>query len=120
MRYKFNDFEFDSTSLVLKKNGQTLAIRHNEAKVLKLLIEHSDNVVSKEDILSHVWQDKVVSEQAVFQNISHLRSLSVIKPLKPFQNEVINGSLKLTLFMLILKRYKAVSIQIYPTNKQVL
>ena len=84
MRYKFNDFEFDSTSLVLKKNGQTLAIRHNEAKVLKLLIEHSDNVVSKEDILSHVWQDKVVSEQAVFQNISHLRSLFGNQAIKTF------------------------------------
>jgi DNA-binding winged helix-turn-helix (wHTH) protein len=75
MRYRFNNFEFDSTSLVLKKNGETLAIRHNEAKVLKLLLEHADNIFSKEDILSHVWQDKVVSEQAVFQNISHLRSL---------------------------------------------
>ena len=84
MRYKFNDFEFDSTSLVLKKNGQTLSIRHNEAKVLKLLIEHSDNVFSKEDILSHVWQDKVVSEQAVFQNISHLRSLFGNQAIKTF------------------------------------
>lgn len=29
MRYKFNNFEFDSTSCVLKKNGNDLAIRHN-------------------------------------------------------------------------------------------
>ena len=84
MRYRFNEFEFDSTSLVLKKNGQTLAIRHNEAKVLKLLIEQPDNVFSKEDILSHVWQDKVVSEQAVFQNISHLRSLFGNQAIKTF------------------------------------
>jgi len=84
MRYRFNEFEFDSTSLVLKKNGQTLAIRHNEAKVLKLLIEQPDNVLSKEDILSHVWQDKVVSEQAVFQNISHLRSLFGNQAIKTF------------------------------------
>lgn len=72
MRYIFQNFEFDSTSLVLKKDNQALAIRHNEAKVLKLLLEHSDNVFSKEEILSHVWQDKVVSEQAVFQSISNL------------------------------------------------
>ena len=84
MRYRFNNFEFDSTSLVLKKNGETLAIRHNEAKVLKLLLEHSDNVFSKEDILSHVWEDKVVSEQAVFQNISHLRSLLGNQAIKTF------------------------------------
>jgi DNA-binding winged helix-turn-helix (wHTH) protein len=94
MCYRFNDFEFDSTSLVLKKNGQTLAIRHNEAKVLKLLIEHSDNVFSKEDILSHVWQDKVVSEQAVFQNISHLRSLFGNQAIKTFSKRGYQWQLK--------------------------
>ncbi len=52
-----------------------MSIRHNEAKLLKLLVEHADTVLSKEDILSHVWHDKVESEQAVFQNISHLRGL---------------------------------------------
>lgn len=84
MHYRFNNFEFDNTSLVLKKDGEVLAIRHNEAKVLKLLLEHPDNVFSKEDILSQVWQDKVVSEQAVFQSISHLRSLLGNHAIKTF------------------------------------
>lgn len=84
MRYIFQNFEFDSTSLVLKKDNQALAIRHNEAKVLKLLLEHSDNVFSKEEILSHVWQDKVVSEQAVFQSISNLRALLGNQAIKTF------------------------------------
>jgi len=75
MNYKINEFEFDSNSLVLMKNGKAIAIRHNEAKVLVLLLKNVDSVLSKEDILSHVWQNKVVSEQAVFQNISSLRSL---------------------------------------------
>ena len=75
MRYSFKNFEFDSDSLVLRQSGQSLAIRHNEAKVLTLLLGQTDKVFSKEEILSLVWQDKVVSEQAVFQNISHLRSL---------------------------------------------
>ncbi|HBY88419.1 MAG TPA: transcriptional regulator [Colwellia sp.] len=95
MRYRFNDFEFDCTSLVLKKNGETLAIRHNEAKVLKLLLEHSDNVFSKEDILSHVWEDKVVSEQAVFQNISHLRSLLGNQAIKTFSKRGYQWQLKI-------------------------
>ncbi len=75
MRYKFKEFEFDSVSLVLTKNAEDLAIRHNEAKVLAQLLEHANSVLSKDDILAHVWQNKVVSEQAIFQNISHLRSL---------------------------------------------
>ena len=75
MRYQINDFVFDTTSLVLTSHGKPQEIRHNEAKVLALLLREQDQVISKETILSEVWQDKVVSEQAVFQNISHLRGL---------------------------------------------
>ncbi len=84
MRYIFQHFEFDSTSLVLTKKGEAIAIRHNEAKLLALLLVQADKVLSKEDILSEVWQDKVVSEQAVFQNISHLRSLFGAEAIKTF------------------------------------
>ncbi len=84
MRYIFSGFEFNSTSLVLTKNGQALSIRHNEAKVLAALLEDTDKVLSKEDILSAVWQDKVVSEQAVFQNISHLRNIFGNEAIKTF------------------------------------
>ncbi len=84
MLYSFKNFEFDSESLVLTQNGQSLAIRHNEAKLLALLIKQADKVLSKDDILSQVWQGKVVSEQAVFQNISHLRSLFGNHAIKTF------------------------------------
>jgi len=84
MRYSFKEFEFDSNSLVLTKTGNSVAIRHNEAKVLALLLEQTDKVFSKEEILSLVWQDKVVSEQAVFQNISHLRNLFGNEAIKTF------------------------------------
>ncbi len=82
MRYLFDNFEFDCESLILTKSGVAIAIRHNEAKLLALFLSSPEKVFSKEDILSDVWQEKVVSEQAVFQNISHLRSIlgnSVIK-----------------------------------------
>jgi DNA-binding winged helix-turn-helix (wHTH) protein len=84
MRYKIEKFNFDSVSLVLMKNGEPIAIRHNEAKVLALLLENVDTILSKENILSAVWQDKVVSEQAVFQNISHLRILFGNNAIKTF------------------------------------
>jgi len=84
MRYYFEQFEFDANSLTLKQNQQPVAIRHNEALLLKLLLENSQTVISKDTILSEVWQDKVVSEQAVFQNISHLRNLLGSKAIKTF------------------------------------
>ncbi|MGB1291226.1 MAG: winged helix-turn-helix domain-containing protein [Pseudoalteromonas sp.] len=95
MRYIFDTFEFDSTSLVLKNNGQNLAIRHNEAKVLTLLLQHTDTVFSKDDILSQVWQDKVVSEQAVFQSISNLRGLFGGHAIKTFSKRGYQWQLKI-------------------------
>lgn len=84
MYYKFKNFSFDSENLLLSRDQQAVDIRHNEAKVLALLLTNSDKVLSKETILSSVWQDKVVSDQAVFQNISHLRNLIGNDAIKTF------------------------------------
>lgn len=74
MHYRFNEFEFDTESLLLTEKGEATAIRHTEAKVLALLLETNGAVLNKDDILSHVWHNKVVSEQVVFQNINHIRN----------------------------------------------
>jgi len=74
MRYKFNNFEFDTENLLLTHNDEAITIRHTEAKVLAVFLENQASVLNKEDILSYVWPNKVVSEQVVFQNISHLRN----------------------------------------------
>jgi DNA-binding winged helix-turn-helix (wHTH) protein len=84
MLYIFKDFKFDSDSLLLTKSGEPIDIRLNEIRLLALLLEHSDKVLSKEKILSYIWQDKVVSEQAVFQNISHLRNVFGNDAIKTF------------------------------------
>ena len=84
MLYRFDRFEFNDESLVLTEKGETLSVRHNEARVLAFLLQHKDQVVTKEQILSEVWRDKVVSEQAVFQNISHLRNVLGNDSIKTF------------------------------------
>lgn len=95
MRYRFNEFEFDSESLLLTNNGETQAIRHSEAQVLALLLEQTNRVLNKEDILSHVWQHKIVSEQVVFQNISHLRSRFGNNAIKTFPKRGYQWQLKI-------------------------
>lgn len=57
------------------KDGQSLPIRNNEAKLLAFFLANPDQVFSKDAILENVWAGKVVSEQAVFQAISNLRNL---------------------------------------------
>jgi hypothetical protein len=73
--YYFNNFQFNGLSLLLMKDGQPLPIRNNEAKLLAFFLANPDQVFSKDAILENVWAGKVVSEQAVFQAISNLRSV---------------------------------------------
>ena len=73
MYYYFQDYQFDSNSLLLSQQGQLLVLRNNEARLLHFFLSEPAQVYSKEQILAAVWQDKVVSEQAVFQAISNLR-----------------------------------------------
>ncbi|WP_448547019.1 winged helix-turn-helix domain-containing protein [Thalassotalea fusca] len=96
MLYQFQNFEFNSESLVLTQNGEPVAIRHNEAKVLLALIENLDKVLSKDDILSMVWQEKIVSDQAVFQNISHLRNIIGTSAIKTFPKRGYQWQLHIT------------------------
>lgn len=84
MLYQINGFVFNSETLVLTQDNEPVELRHNEAKLLALLLENSDSVLTKEAILSQVWQGKVVSDQAVFQNISHLRNIFGSDAIKTF------------------------------------
>ncbi|WP_199610071.1 winged helix-turn-helix domain-containing protein [Flocculibacter collagenilyticus] len=84
MHYLFDNFEFNSETLILTQQGETLDLRPYELKLLAFLISNADSVVSKEAILEHVWQGKVVADQVVFQNISHLRRIFGSEAIKTY------------------------------------
>ena len=90
MNYYFQDFHFKSDELVLLKQDELVNLRANEAKLLALLISAPNKVFNKKEIMESVWAGKMVSEQSIFQNISHLRAIfgeSAIKthPKKGYQ-----------------------------------
>lgn len=75
MKYAIQAFVFDTDQLLLSRDGELVAFRLNEAKLLALLLSAPHKLFSKEEILDSVWAGKVVAEQAVFQNIRNLRAL---------------------------------------------
>ena len=87
MKYAFNDFVFDSELLTLYKHNEVVACRPNEAKLLALFLSEPQRVFSKDEILEQVWSGKVVSEQAIFQNISLLRVLFGEDAIKTFSKK---------------------------------
>ncbi len=95
MKLLFNDFMFDTEQLILYKNNAVVSCRHNEAKLLALFLSEPERVFSKNDILEQVWNGKVVSEQAVFQNISVLRALLGDDAIKTFPKKGYQWQLEL-------------------------
>ena len=80
----FADFQFDSSQNILYKNNEIITLTANQAKLLALFLADPKQILSKEDILQHVWCDRVVSEQVVFQNISQLRAIFSDGAIKTF------------------------------------
>lgn len=57
------------------KAGETIHIRAKTLLVLKHLITHKNSIVTKQALLSTIWQDVVVQEQVLVQSIKEIRSL---------------------------------------------
>ncbi|MCL1049207.1 winged helix-turn-helix domain-containing protein [Shewanella abyssi] len=87
MNYYFSNYKFNSTNLCLYKDKVSIQIRSNEARLLSLLLSSTGEIVSKTKILDTVWSGKVVSEQAVFQNISSLRVIFGEHAIKTFSGK---------------------------------
>lgn len=55
--FKVGSFSFNFTTLKLKGAGETHTLTLREAELLKYLIEHQNQTVKREDILSDLWGD---------------------------------------------------------------
>ena len=74
MRIKFGDFQFDCENNILTQHRQIIHLNEKPACILKLFLQDPNKIHSKTEILDHVWPDRVVTEQVIFQNISYLRA----------------------------------------------
>ena len=75
MEIRFKHFRFTTEQSVLYKDEKIVHLKPNQVALLELFLTRPDTIFSKDDILNHVWANKVVSEQVVFQTMSQLRVL---------------------------------------------
>lgn len=73
--YEFGPFHLDATRRVLLKEGEPLKLFPKEFDTLLALVEHSGEVLAKDDLIRQVWQDVIVEESNLTTNISHLRKV---------------------------------------------
>ncbi|ADN75867.1 transcriptional regulator, CadC [Ferrimonas balearica DSM 9799] len=73
------DFDTQAGALIDKRTGESTQLTFSEAAVLSALLEHQDDICSKESLLEAGWPDRVVAASSLLQCISLLR-----KKLQPY------------------------------------
>ncbi|MCP4385286.1 MAG: hypothetical protein GY798_28395 [Hyphomicrobiales bacterium] len=65
MKLVFNDFELDPGKAELTKGGSAVPIEPRVFSLLTLIVENSDRLVSRDEVIERVWEGRVVSDTAV-------------------------------------------------------
>jgi TolB-like protein len=75
VRYLFEDYALDAERRELLRGTEPISVEPQVFDLLHHLIRNRDRVVSKDDLLTAVWNGRVVSESALSTRINAARSL---------------------------------------------
>ena len=73
MIYSFDAYTLDTGTRELRRGAALVPIEPQVFDLLVLLIDNRDRVVSKDDIMASVWQDRIVSESTLGSRINAAR-----------------------------------------------
>ncbi len=73
--YRLEDFEVYASKRRMVKNDETLTLNAKAFDLLLVLVENSERVLSKEELLEKVWADQFVEENNLTVQISALRKV---------------------------------------------
>jgi DNA-binding winged helix-turn-helix (wHTH) protein/tetratricopeptide (TPR) repeat protein len=71
--FEFGDFELDPARLELRCRGKVVGVQPKVLRVLLLLVEHRDRVVSRRELLETVWSGETVSAASIKRAIQGAR-----------------------------------------------
>jgi eukaryotic-like serine/threonine-protein kinase len=71
--YEFDSFRIDPEERVLSQNGTPIPLNPKAFEILFVLVQHSERVVLKDDLMKQLWPDSFVEEANLTQNIFMLR-----------------------------------------------
>lgn len=74
-RWHFNDCQLDEASLQLQVAGSVIEIERKPLEVLRFLLRHAGEVVTKDEILEAVWPGRFLSDSALAKAVSRLREV---------------------------------------------
>jgi adenylate cyclase len=74
VRYLFEDFVLDIGRRELRRGANAVPIAPQVFDLLEYLLRHRERVVSKDDLIAAVWEQRIVSDAALTTRINVARS----------------------------------------------
>ncbi|MEP6636000.1 MAG: tetratricopeptide repeat protein [Acidobacteriota bacterium] len=71
--YEFDAFRLDAAQRVLLRLGEPVPLTPRVFDTLLYLVQHHGKVIEKDELMREIWQDAVVEENNLNQNVSTLR-----------------------------------------------
>src|SRR6266849_4618285 len=71
--YTFGEFRLNPQKRVLRRGEEPIALTPKAFEVLVLLIQHSGEIVSKDELMKAVWPNSFVEESNLTQTVFMLR-----------------------------------------------
>ncbi|HEX6127191.1 MAG TPA: winged helix-turn-helix domain-containing protein [Pyrinomonadaceae bacterium] len=73
VRYRFDNFELDVSRRRLLRDGDVIALNPKAFDMLRVLVEHNGELLTKDDLLRFVWNGQFVEEANLTVNMSAIR-----------------------------------------------
>ena len=70
---RFDDFVLDIGAAELRRKGEAVSVEPQVFDLIRLLVENAGRVVSRDDIIEHVWGGRVISDTAISTRINAAR-----------------------------------------------
>ncbi len=91
--FAFGDVKVDFTKMELWREGKLVALTSQEFKVLKFMIQNAERVLSREELLNHVWGYRnYPSTRTVDNHILRLRQKLEKDPANPLHFRTVHSS----------------------------
>jgi DNA-binding winged helix-turn-helix (wHTH) protein len=75
MIHSFDDFEFDAGKLELRRTGRPVKADALLLRILAVLVQRPGDLITKQEIVSQVWDDRAISDNALSVSMARLRKL---------------------------------------------
>ena len=83
MVYRFADAEMDPSQGCVRRQDHEHYPRPKVLQVLHYLLEHRERLVTKDELIEHVWKDTAVTDDVVFHCVADIRTLLGDDPRNP-------------------------------------